>query len=91
MHWTIKVSTKLGRKIKELPESVRLKVAALFEDLETNGPMLPNWPNFSKLGSDSYHCHLKRGRPTYVACWTADKKEKLIEVTYAGTHEKAPY
>jgi hypothetical protein len=36
-------------------------------------------------------CHLKKGRPTYVACWTVDKKNKVIEVYYAGTHEKAPY
>jgi len=28
---------------------------------------------------------------TYVACWRVYKREKLIEVYYAGTHEKAPY
>jgi hypothetical protein len=29
---------------------------------------------------------------TYVAIWEVTYKEiKLIEVTYAGTHEKAPY
>lgn len=55
-------------------------------DLE-NGPEAPNWPNYGKLGSMTYHC----GRPIYVACWTADKKNKTIEVYYAGTHEGAPY
>jgi hypothetical protein len=35
---------------------------------------------------------LKKGRPTYVAIWEVmDKEIKLIEVIYAGTHEKAPY
>ncbi|KAF3363225.1 hypothetical protein PHSC3_000243 [Chlamydiales bacterium STE3] len=50
-----------------------------------------NWPNFSKLKDLLYHCHLEKERPTYVACWRVYKQEKLIEVYYAGTHEKAPY
>lgn len=33
-----------------------------------------------------------KGHPTYVAIWEImDKEIRLIEVTYAGTHEKAPY
>jgi hypothetical protein len=29
---------------------------------------------------------------TYVAVWREDKEEiRLVEVVYAGTHEKAPY
>ncbi len=36
--------------------------------------------------------HLKKGRPTYVAIWeVTDKEIRIIEVIYAGTHEKAPY
>lgn len=74
-----------------LPEHVRLKMFALMTDLEKSGPPV-NWPHYSKLGEHSHHCHLKRGRPTYVACWAViNKKEKIIEVYYAGTHEKAPY
>jgi hypothetical protein len=35
---------------------------------------------------------LKKGRPAYVAIWEVmDKEIILIEVMYAGTHEKAPY
>jgi hypothetical protein len=38
------------------------------------------------------HCHLRKGRPTYVACWRIiDKKTKQIEVYYVGSHEGAPY
>jgi hypothetical protein len=49
-------------------------------------------PNFSALSDNRYHCHLKKGRPTFVAIWEVmDKEIKLIEVIYAGTHEKAPY
>jgi len=36
--------------------------------------------------------HLKKGNPTYVAVWrVTDKTVKLVEIRYAGTHEKAPY
>jgi len=35
---------------------------------------------------------LRKGRPTYVAVWEIRKDEiRLIEVTYVGTHENAPY
>lgn len=52
-------------------------------------------PRFGKLKGwpgEAYHCHLNKGRPTYVAVWQADGGEvRLVEVIYAGTHEKAPY
>ena len=33
-----------------------------------------------------------RTHPTYVAvCEVTDETVKLVEVVYAGTHEKAPY
>jgi hypothetical protein len=60
--------------------------------------MRKNWPNFGPLykqkgvPDNAYHCHLKQGRPTYVACWKIeDKKVKIVEVYYVGTHENAPY
>lgn len=55
--------------------------------------MRGNWPNYGKLGENRHHCHLKKGRPTYVAVWeVAETGEiRLIEVTYVGTHERAPY
>ncbi|ALC16317.1 hypothetical protein DSOUD_1538 [Desulfuromonas soudanensis] len=54
--------------------------------------MRGDWPNYSKLSADLHHCHLKKGKPTYVAVWREERNEiKLVEVIYAGTHEKAPY
>lgn len=33
-----------------------------------------------------------KGKPTYVAVWAEHNREiRLIEITYIGTHEKAPY
>ena len=37
-----------------------------------------------------YHCHLQKGRPTYVAVWkVSDKLQKIIEVVCVETLEKA--
>lgn len=93
LQWTVKLSSKRTEKaILELPEHVRLKLLALIKDIVAKGAVQPTWPNYSKLGGDEHHCHLKKGRPTYVACWRVlDKNKKLVEVYYAGTHEKAPY
>ena len=56
------------------------------------GPVAGNWPNYGKLDDNRHHCHLKKGRPTYVAVWWEVRQEKqTIEVAYVGTHEKAPY
>ena len=90
-NWTVNLSGQAKKAFKELPKGTYSTLRLLLEELELNGPHRYNWPNFSKLKDVIYHCHLEKGRPTYVACWRVDKKEKLIEVYYAGTHEKAPY
>nr|WP_244084818.1 hypothetical protein [Desulforhabdus sp. TSK] len=55
-------------------------------------PVRGNRQNYSVLGRDRHHCHLGKGRPTVVAVWEVrDKEIRLVEVAYAGTHEKAPY
>jgi hypothetical protein len=44
------------------------------------------------LRKNTYHCHVSAGRPTYVACWTVvEKRIKIVEIFYVGTHENAPY
>jgi hypothetical protein len=64
----------------------------LVKEIEVAGPVRGNWPNYSKLGKGRHHCHIKKGQPTYVAVWE-EKNDgiQLVEVVYAGTHEKAPY
>ncbi|MCY4644361.1 MAG: hypothetical protein OXB88_07045 [Bacteriovoracales bacterium] len=80
------------KQLKKLPTGVKDTVLALVMDITEKGPVRGDWPNFSKLNSNECHCHLKKGRPTYVACWRIlDKKNKIIEIYYVGTHEKAPY
>ena len=91
--WKVELIGQSKRVNKNLSvESVKSFVF-LLEELKHFGPFRHDWPNYTKMnGDDNYHCHLKKGRPTYVACWRIkDKKNKIIEVYYAGTHEKAPY
>lgn len=92
MTWAVTERRNLTKAIRKLPQKVQNALIALKKDLEVNGPIRGDWPNFSALSGNRYHCHLKKGHPTYVAIWEIRNKEiRLIEVIYAGTHEKAPY
>lgn len=90
--WKVTIHAKVRKALKTLPEPVCLAFMQLALELEVNGPVAGRWPNYGKLGKNQHHCHLKKGKPTYVSVWWEIKEEsKLIEVTYVGTHEKAPY
>ncbi|QOX78295.1 cytotoxic translational repressor of toxin-antitoxin stability system [Trichlorobacter lovleyi] len=92
MTWTVKLSRVAEKQKSKLPKTLRQILYALIGDIEAGGPVRGDWPNYGKLSSARHHCHLKKGNPTYVAVWEVkDGKIKLVEVTYAGTHEKAPY
>lgn len=96
--WSVRFSRKAkdqydnlnycGLKKPSIIDTVNLLVIEMAKE----GPYRANWSNYGPLGSDQFHCHLKKGKPTYVACWQVlDKQKKIIEVYYVGTHEKAPY
>lgn len=90
--WHVQLSKKASKGAAKLPKMVRANLAALMKQIEAQGPVRGDWPNYSKLGSNRHHCHLKKGQPTYVAVWEElETGIRLVEVTYAGTHEKAPY
>jgi mRNA-degrading endonuclease RelE of RelBE toxin-antitoxin system len=87
-----KYQEKVLKNIAGLPEKVRNTLKLLIKEIEINGPARGNWPNYSSLQGHRHHFHLKKGHPTYVAVWdVTDKEIKLVEVSYVGTHEKAPY
>jgi mRNA-degrading endonuclease RelE of RelBE toxin-antitoxin system len=92
MTWTVTLSSRVAKGCKTLPKAVKKSLALLLTDIEDLGPVRGDWPNYSKLDHGRHHCHIKKGRPTYVAVWEENNgKVKLVEVTYVGTHEKAPY
>lgn len=95
--WHVSLSRSAGKQAIKLPESVRLQINLLMREMEQFGPIRKNWPNFSALKGkglpkNAYHCHIKKGKPTYVACWyVEDKKVKIVEIFYVGSHENGPY
>jgi mRNA-degrading endonuclease RelE of RelBE toxin-antitoxin system len=90
--WTVNLSSKARKNRLKLPATIEAAFKVLLAELELNGPTRQNWASYSKLGENTHHCHIKNGRPTYVAVWRVEKGQiKIIEVTYVGTHENAPY
>ena len=75
-----------------MPSDIKKILVRLLMEIEIAGPFRNNWQNYGPLDKNRYHCHLKKGRPTYVAVWEViDKEIQLVEVSYVGTHEKASY
>ena len=92
MPWIVTYSRQAEKQRGKLPERIRGILNALILEIMAYGPVRGTWQNYSKLGDNRHHCHLKKGQPTYVAVWqVTDKTIKLVEVQYVGTHEKAPY
>src|SRR3990172_773970 len=81
MSWQVFFTRHAAKQITKLPKNIVVVTRALVHEIEMLGPLRHNWKNFSKLwGNENlYHCHLKHGKPTYVACWEVkDKKIKII-------------
>ena len=96
MQWKVQFSSKAAKQTRQLDERVLLALQVLIENIKRKGPAPGRyWHNYGKLRGkkreDKRHCHLIKGNPTYVCCWEVNKIEKIIEVYYVGTHEKAPY
>lgn len=96
--WTIEIAGKAKKGIRRLSKGIQGALLALLREMEMGGPFRSDWPNYGKLKpspripAEAYHCHIKKGHPTYVACWrVVDKDEHIIEVFYVGTHEGSPY
>jgi len=92
MKWTVRITKRAQKHLDRLPQPVIKNLVALIREIEVSGPVRGDWPNYGPLEHNRHHCHIKKGRPTYVAVWEVrDKEIRLVEVTYAGTHESAPY
>ena len=64
-------------------------------EIRVAGPVRGNWPHYSKLSDREHHCHVRRGKPTYVVVWcemengkrpigkeTAKKLAKALNIDY---------
>ena len=92
MSWKVAFTGRSKKQAEKLPVKVREVLFQLTQEIEFSGPVRGDWPNYSKLSDNEHHCHLKKGKPTYVAVWReVQGKVKVVEIAYVGTHEKAPY
>jgi hypothetical protein len=85
----VRIAKRVQRRVSKLPKPVHQLFEALVLDLMKLGPIQFDWPNYSKLGDDGFHCHLNY---RFVVVWVVVNKEiRILEVTYAGSRENAPY
>ncbi|GHV58437.1 hypothetical protein AGMMS49579_25980 [Spirochaetia bacterium] len=88
VRYVVKTPKKLDKIIRDMPPNAVKTLVRLIDDLGESGPIRPEYPNYSKLGAVTCHCHLAYG---WVACWRCEKGEYIVEVEYVGSREKAPY
>lgn len=86
--WRVFFRRKVEKSLVKMPRPEQMLFVNLVEDLQRKGPIRAEWRNFSKLSSNTYHCHLSY---SWVACWRVWNQIMEIEVYYAGSREKAPY
>lgn len=79
---------KILKAVAKMPKEQQFLYATLIKDLRVKGAIQTQWPNFSALGKNKYHCHLSYH---WVACWQETVKGIELEVYYAGSRENAPY
>jgi len=86
--YVVKLPKKLEKVMQEMPQNAVDILRSLIDDIKERGPIQPSYPNYSKLGKETYHCHLAY---KWVACWRCKNGEYRVEVYYVGSREKAPY
>ena len=88
MGYRVVVLKNVRKNILLLPEKARMRLKLLLVDLRENGPVQPKYQNYSKIGKNTYHCHLAYH---LVACWRCEEERLILEVYYVGSRENAPY
>ncbi len=87
--WTVGFTGAAARQARALPSKLQAKLMALVAQIQIQGPVRGDWPNYSKLGGSEHHCHLSY---QYVACWrVTDSETRSVEIYYAGKRKDAPY
>ena len=91
MAWTVTLSRKADKQKEKLPEHVRGALLFLIHEIMRSGPVrgtgriTASWDPRPTIATSR-----RENRP--VAVWEEIGGEvRLVEVTYVGTHEKAPY
>jgi hypothetical protein len=82
-NWNVYFSRNAAKQAGRLNQKIISILDVLIEDLKQRGPAPGKmWPHYGKLKgqkSDMRHCHLTKGKPTYVCCWEViDNQKKLL-------------
>lgn len=64
--WTVNLIGQAKKFDKNLSQLAAESFFLLLKELKIKGPYRANWPNYTKMSDENYHCHIKKGRPTYV-------------------------
>jgi len=89
MNWTVRFHKKSAKDLNKLPKKIHESLVELVNDIIVSGPVRGDWPNYSKLADGSHHCHLNYRS---VVVWVVVNNEiRIVEVTYVGSRENAPY
>lgn len=86
--YKVTITNKALKSLKRMPQKQQELFYLLQRDIKNLGPVQPDWPNYSKLGKISHHCHLSK---SWVAVWRCEKNSIEVEVYYVGSREDAPY
>ena len=93
--WDVGMTKRAAKGRDNLPPEILELFWALFQGLILLGPVQYKLPHYGKLQNqkiETHHCHLNKNRPPYVVIWKVQNKDKkLMEISYVGTHENAPY
>jgi mRNA-degrading endonuclease RelE of RelBE toxin-antitoxin system len=92
MQWQVRLNKRAVKNCQKLPPQIQERFKALALELRATGPVQRRWPHYGKIQGmeNCHHCHIKVGRPTYVAVWKITGAH-CLEITYVGTHEGADY
>ena len=82
------IKKRVLKNFEKMPLPIQKRFNALVANLKETGAIRQDWPNFSKLSRNEYHCHLSL---KWVACWRNEKNSIIIEVYYVGSRENASY
>ncbi len=88
MKYEVLIKKDAAKNLQKLSKTAKKRFSLLIDDLKEYGPIQPSYPNYSKLGKITYHCHLDYH---WVVCWRCEDGQLLVEVYYVGSRESAPY
>jgi hypothetical protein len=49
--------------------NIKTRLLYLLAEIEHSGPVRGNWPNYGKLDDTRHYCHIRKGKPCFVAVW----------------------